>query len=33
LKVGSPDLHAYSIVKDRAVLVDRATRKVIHIWE
>lgn len=33
LKVGSPELHAYSIVNDRAVLVDRATRKVIHIWE
>lgn len=33
LKVGSPDLHAYSIVNDRAVLVDRSTRKVIHIWE
>lgn len=33
LMVGSPDLHAYSIVDDRAMPGDRATRKVIHIRE
>lgn len=33
LKIGTPETHAYSIVNDRAVLVDRTTRKVIHIWE
>ena len=33
IKIGTPETHAYAIVNDRAVLVDRATRKVIHVWE
>jgi hypothetical protein len=33
LKIGTPETHAYAIVNDHAVLVDRTTRKVIHIWE
>lgn len=33
IKIGTPETHAYAIVNDRAVLVDRTTRKVIHVWE
>lgn len=33
LKIGTPETHAFAIVNDRAVLVDRTSRKVIHIWK
>lgn len=33
MKIPSAELYTYGIVNDRAVVVDRMTRKVVHIWE
>ncbi len=33
MKIPSAELYTYGIVNDRAVVVDRMTRKVVHLWE
>ena len=33
MKIPSAELYTYGIVNNRAVVVDRMTRKVVHIWE
>jgi hypothetical protein len=33
LKIPSSELYTYGVINDRTVVVDRATRKVVHIWE
>lgn len=33
LKIPSAELYTYGIVNGRPVVVDRSTRKVVHIWE
>lgn len=33
IKVSNPDLYSYALVNGHAVVVDRATRTVVHTWE
>lgn len=33
LKLPSAELYTYGIVNDRPLVVNRTTRKVVHIWE
>jgi len=33
LKVPSSELYTFGIVNDHVVVVDRATRKVVHVWD
>jgi len=33
LKVPSSELYTYGVINDRTVVVDRGTRKVVHIWD
>ena len=32
VKVEDPDRYSYSIINNHPVLIDRMTRKVVHIW-
>ncbi|MBM3549226.1 MAG: DUF1236 domain-containing protein [Alphaproteobacteria bacterium] len=33
LKIPSSELFTYGVINDRTVVVDRSTRKIVHIWE
>lgn len=30
--VAKPEMYSYGIVNDRNVIIDRTTRKVVHVW-
>src|SRR5262249_47812075 len=32
MKIPSSDLYSYAIINDHAVIVDRTTHKVVHVW-
>jgi hypothetical protein len=32
VKVQDPDRYSYTIINDKPVVVERSTRKVVHIW-
>jgi uncharacterized protein (DUF2141 family) len=32
IKVEDPDRYSYTIINDKPVVVERSTRKVVHIW-